>query len=223
MSDVRLPNNTQRTVLVGRTGSGKTRAGVWHLSNKVFSEFPWVIFDTKRDSFLKKIYRFPGVKKITFSDKISKPGLYYIQPLPEEMQEAQAEDFLWYLHKRGGVGIYIDEGYMMHRYSKALNALYTQGRDLRIPMITLSQKPKYLTPFTFSEADFFQVFQLNDQNDRKRITEFMPADLNRRLPNYHSLWYDVGQDQVVEFRPVPADDQILENIRTQFVQKTRVL
>ena len=156
-----------------------------------------------------------GANRIRFSDTPWKEGLYYIQPLPHEMKSDACEDFLWRLHKRGRIGIFIDEGYMFDKYSPALDALYTQGRTLKIPMITLSQKPKYLNMFTFSEAQYFQVFALNDLNDRKRIAEFSPINPKALLREHHSLWYDVGRNSVVEFSPGPAPGRVLESFEAQ--------
>ncbi len=225
MSDdgVRLPNNSHRTAVIGRTGSGKTQAGLWHLSLKNFATFPWIIFDTKGDDMIREIGKMPATQKIRFIDPIPRRGLSIIRPLPHEMKSDQCEDFLWKIHKRGKCGLFIDEGYMFDKYSDALNALYTQGRSLQIPMITLSQKPKYLTQFTFSESDFFQVFDLNDRNDRKRINEFMPADLERPLQPFHSLWYDVGRRSITNFSPVPARDAILDEYAAQLRFAKRVI
>ncbi len=223
MDGVNFPGKHDRTVIVGRTGTGKTMVGLWHLSGWDFNKFPWIIFDTKGDSKLKELARNPGIKRLKFADAIPKTGLHIIRPLPHEMDSDECEKFLWRIHARKNVGIYFDEGYMLNKYSKALIALYTQGRDLNIPIITLSQKPKYLTQFTFSEADYFQVLALNDKNDRKRIEEFMPADLEKRLPKWHSLWYDVGQDKVTEFSPVPALETILQSFDAKLRQLKRVI
>lgn len=223
MPEPRLPGRSDRTVIVGRTGTGKTIAGAWQLSLQDFKVFPWLVFDTKRDPFLKELWGMNVAKRIRFSDTPGKNGLHYIQPLPHEMKSDEAESFLWCIHKRGKIGLFIDEGYMFDKFSNALDALYTQGRTLKIPMITLSQKPKYLNMFTFSEAQFFQVFALNDLNDRKRIAEFSPIDPKVRLREHHSLWYDVGANSVVEFSPVPAPDRILETFEAQLRAKNRAI
>jgi hypothetical protein len=214
-AEARLPNNSQRTVITGRTGTGKSIAGAWQLSLKNFASFPWLVWDTKKDPFWREVWKMPGARRIGFGDMPGKNGLYYIQPTPAEMKSAACEAFLWKMHKRGRIGNFIDEGYMFDKYSDALTALYTQGRTLNIPMITLTQKPKYLNMFTFSEADFFQVFALNDIQDRRRIAEFSPIDPKTSLRPYHSMWYDVARNSVVEFSPVPAPDRILENFGAQ--------
>lgn len=221
--DIRGPGNSHRTAVVGRTGSGKTQAGAFLLGLKNFASFPWIVFDTKGDDLLGEIRKMPGAKTMRFSDPIPKTGLHFIRPLPHEMRSDAGEEFLWKIHKRGRVGVFFDEGYMLDKFSNALAALYTQGRSLKIPMITLSQKPKYLTPFTWSEADFFMVFDLNDRNDRKRIGEFMPADLDRPLRPFHSLWYDVGRRSVTEFAPVPSRERIIENFASQLKATKRVI
>lgn len=221
--EIRFPKKRDRLMVLGRTGTGKTVAGAWHLSGWNFDDFPWLIWDTKGDSFLKELSRIPAIKQITFADNPGKKGLYIIRPLPHELDSDECENFLWRMHKRKRIGMWFDEGYMMNKFSKALNALYTQGRDLQIPLITLSQKPKYLSQFALSESDFFQVFQLNDKKDRQRVNEFMPADLERRLPDFHSLWYDVSRDKVSEFSPVPAREQILDSFDAKLRQLKRVI
>jgi hypothetical protein len=240
MTDVRLPGNSHRLVVFGRTGTGKTQAGVFQLSLKNFlrnsGAIPWVVVNTKRDELLREIERMSGARTIDFMDTPGKSGLYFINPLPHEMRSPQAEQFLWRVHQRGRVGLFFDEGLMLDRYSTALEAIYSQGRSLRIPTITLSQKPKYMMQLTFSEADFFQVFPLNDANDRKRVAEFMPPlvkmppdgrsitiEPGGRLQDFHSLWYDVARHSVAEFSPVPARDQILERFEAQLRAVKRVI
>lgn len=215
MADVRLPGLTDRTVIVGRTGTGKSIAGAWHLSLKDFTTFPWIVWDTKLDPFLRELWRMKLARRLSFGDSIPKNGLWYLQPTPKQMQSEECEAFLSRIHQRGRIGMWIDEGYAFDKFSDALTAIYTQGRTLRIPMITLSQKPKYLNMFTFSEAQFFQVFALNDLKDRQRIAEFSPIDPRTRLREHHSLWYDVGRNSVVEFSPVPAPDRILETFEAK--------
>lgn len=215
MPEIRLPGLKDRTVIVGRTGTGKSIAGAWHLSLKDYTTFPWLVFDTKKEEFFADVWKMNGARRITFADKIPKAGLWYLQPTPKEMASQECEAFLSRIHQRGKVGLFIDEGYSFDKYSNALTAIYTQGRSLRIPVITLSQKPKYLNPFTFSEAQFFQVFALNDLSDRKRIAEYSPISPKIALRPFHSVWYDVGHNSVVEFSPVPAPDRILETFETK--------
>jgi hypothetical protein len=216
-----LPNDTQHLLELGRTGSGKTVAGLWHLSQRSFDTKPWVIFDTKGDENIEKIGRIDGVKHIRLSDNLSKNGLHIVRPRPNQQEEIDA--FLWRVHQRNNVGLYFDEGYMVGK-SDALDALLTQGRSKRIPIIILSQRPAWLSRFCFSEASFYQVFQLIDRRDRVTVQQFIPkdrADMDIPLPAYNSLWYDVKQDRALQFSPVPPSDAILLTIR-QRLQPRRI-
>lgn len=210
-----LPNDTQHLLELGRTGSGKTVAGLWHLSQRSFDTKPWVIFDTKRDEIIEKIGKMDGVKHIHLGEQPGKIGLHIVRPLPNQTDEI--DNFLWRIHARNNVGLYFDEGYMVGK-SDGLNALLTQGRSKHIPIIILSQRPVMLSRFCFSEASFYQVFQLVDRRDRITVQQFIPkdrADVEVPLQPYHSLWYDVKQDRALQFSPVPQSETILHTFRVR--------
>ncbi len=204
MPDMRLPNSKQRLAVIGRTGSGKTQAAVWHLSQQAIESKPWLIIDFKTDELINSIDR---ANHIELGEVPKKPGVYICHPLPSEMEELEA--YLWKIWAKENIGVYIDEGYMMEN-NKAFEACLTQGRSKRIPMIVLTQRPVWLSRFVFSESDFFQVFHLNDKRDRKTIEGFLPSDVSRRLPDYHSHYYDVGRNALHRLAPVPGADTILE-------------
>lgn len=204
---MRTPDPHQRLAIVGRTGSGKTVAAVWHLSNANFHQMPWVVYDFKRDSLLAELTSFKGVYEIGVEEVPSRPGIYLVHPLPNEDTLVEAQ--MWGLWAKQDVGVFIDEGYLVS--NDAYRALLTQGRSLRIPIITLAQRPVWLDRFVFSEADFFQIFALNHIGDRRKVMEYVEsADLSERLPEYHSYYYDVGRDETVVMKPVPTGGAILE-------------
>ena len=203
-----LPDNTQRLVIVGRTGTGKTQAAAWQLAMRDIGFFRWIIFDFKGDELLNDM----GATEIDLGELPKKPGLYIVHPTPDETEGV--EDYLWKIWASGNIGLFIDEGYMIGN-SAAFRALLTQGRSKRIPMIILSQRPVWLSRFVFSEADFYQVFWLNDSEDRKAMQRFIPFDMERRQQKFHSVYYAVSLDSIDILSPAPDKERILQQINAK--------
>jgi len=211
-----LPNESQSILIIGKNGSGKSYAAVWHLAQKPLGEFPWVIINHKREKLIDSI---PGAQFVDLDFTPKKPGVYVYHPLPDFDDDAVTA-LLWRIYQRENIGVYIDEGYMINPRDPALNALYTQGRSKHIPLITLSQRPSRISRFAISEAAFYQVFYLTDKNDRARISEFIPGGIEeymkgkpgeaRLMPDFHSIYYDVGRNEIAMMRPVPQEADILD-------------
>jgi hypothetical protein len=213
----RFPTTQQRMTIVGRTGTGKTQAGVWFLSHAPYDEIPYVIVDFKGDELINDI---PGLRDLKFKDGVPKePGLYRLRAAPHD--EAEIEKFFYKVWAKGDCGLFIDECYMIDKNSPAMQACLTQGRSLHIPMINLSQRPVQVSRFVFSEADFHCVFHLNDRRDRKTVQEYMETDLDQRLPDFHSRFYDVGLDKIYKLTPVPDRNRILTRFEGKLKPRTR--
>jgi hypothetical protein len=218
---IEIPNTSQRQLVLGKTGSGKTRAAVWNLSMRNLNYMPWIVLNHKGEQLIDNV---PGARHLDLNETPKKPGLYVYHPIPE-IDDDRVTSLLWRVHGKEYTGIYIDEGYMVDRRDPAMQAILTQGRSKHIPMIILSQRPVWLTRFAVSEADFFQVFKLTDREDRDRIKSFIPVDLeaymatkaneDSALPRFHSIWYDVGRNDLAILQPVPGDDIILQRLEDQ--------
>lgn len=210
---IQWPKKSDRLVIVGRTGSGKTQNAAWHLSQWDFNRFPWVMVNTKDDALLNEIARFPSVHNIGLNETPKENGLYAIRPMPDEGDELN--EFLLRIWQRKNCGIYIDEGYMIEE-DMAFNRLLTQGRSRNIPMIILSQRPVWISKFTFSEASFIQIFDLGMEDDRKTIARHVRGyNVDHVLPEFHSLWYDMGKATITPLGPVPDRTKILDTFRQQ--------
>ena len=224
---MRLPNDSQRITIYGKTGTGKTRAAVWHLSQRRFDVRPWIVLNHKGEELIDSI---EGAQHVELDFVPKKAGIYIFHPIPEVDDEA-VTSLLWKIHARENCGIYIDEGYMLPARDPAFQAILTQGRSKKIPLITLTQRPVWVTRFAISEADFHQVFYLQDKDDRKRVNSFIPADLERwmrtevnqppKLPEFHSLYYDVGKNHLNMLLPVPDDSILLATIEARLKPKNK--
>jgi hypothetical protein len=201
-----FPDDSNRHAIVGMTGSGKTQAGLYALQRRSYHRMPWLIFDFKRDAMIARI---PRVEEIGVTSTPPKhAGLYVVRPSP--LDEESVESLLWRLWERGRTGIYIDEGYSIKRHSKGLQAILTQGRSLRLPVISLSQRPSWISPFLLSESEFLQMFYLHNPNDTKTMREWIPMGRDEDMPrDFHSVWFDVKANRAVLLSPVPEEEEIL--------------
>lgn len=218
--NARLPDKSKRTLVLGRTGSGKTVFGMSLLSMQNFDEQPWVIIDYKSDQLIERLERVckGHIKYLRPTDKVpTRPGIYIMRPLPDDDDE-NIERFFKDIWSAQDVGIYIDEGYMIPRFSSAFKAILTQGRSRSIPVIVLYQRPSYLNPFVVAQADYIAAFEQNNLRDLKTTGEFVkPAkapdgstiSVNSSLPLYHCLWHDVGKGQSFVLRPAPDEATII--------------
>lgn len=218
MTGFRLPNLTQRLAVIGRTGSGKTTFSAWVLSRAGFDKQPFVIFDFKRDALLNAI---EGARVIGYNEIPKHPGVYLLQPTPHEKDEMEA--YLWKVWARERVGLYFDEMYSVPQPQRggALQAVFTQGRSKKIPVIGCTQRPALVSRFLFTEADFFATFHLSTRPDQDRVTDFDEAYEATRLPKFSCKWYDVAEDFGCILSPVPGDDEILEAFARRLKPRTR--
>jgi len=224
----RLPSESQRAVVIGKTGSGKTQAATWMLSQKAFDRRPFFVLDFKLDDLLNEI---PGIQEYRLGAKLpKKPGLYITHPIPGD--EDAVEEFLWSIWKRGNAGVFLDETYMVNKNSHAFRAILTQGRSKRIPVIMCTQRPVEITRFCFSESEFVYLMELNDLRDYKTVQEFVPKrinnsnkvfDITQPLPQFHGYYYDSAAKNGFIMKPVPSRDAILDTFHSKLVERRHVL
>jgi hypothetical protein len=228
MSKINLPGETQRAVIIGKTGSGKTQAATWLLSQKSFDRRPFFILDFKLDDLLNDI---PGLQEHSLTAKLpKKPGLYITHPIPGD--EEDVEQFLWNIWKRGNAGLFLDESYMIHKNSGAFKAILTQGRSKRIPVLMCTQRPVDISRFCFSESEFVYLLGLNDQRDLKTVREFVPSkiknsnapfEISEALPPYHGYYYDGTTGNGYVMSPVPDRETILNAFHSKLIAPRHVI
>lgn len=216
MTDFKFPDAASRVSTVGATGSGKTRFSAWLFAHSSFRSRPYTILDYKGDDLIAQI---PYAHEIDLNKVPKHPGLYIARPTPHESEAV--DEFLWKLWERGNSGLFVDEGYMIGKFSKPFNAILTQGRSKKIPTFINTQRPVDCSRFVFSEASYCAAFRLSDVRDEKTIEGYTPFDFSSPLQPYHARWYDVARDWNAIIKPVPDDGEILDIYETALKPKKR--
>lgn len=213
----KLPGDEDRTSVVGKTGSGKTTAGLFLLSQQKMNK-PWIVLDFKGD---EKIMGLPLRDiKSTLPPPVE-PGLYRLHSDPFD-DPAIVNGFLRKVWQNGKTGLFFDEAYMIpDRHGRTtqstLRALYTTGRSRKIPIIALTQRPVDVIKYNFTEAEYHLVFRLPDKDDRDIARHRIPNEKfdaifgkhGTDLQEFHSLWYDVSRDKTFVLSPFPSPEEIM--------------
>lgn len=222
---IRLPTDQNRLAIYGATGSGKTYAAIEHLSVSDFTDKPWIIVDFKRDDVIAEI---PFTQYMPVSGKIpERTGIYIVQPDP--WQDSEVDELLMRIWKSGYCGVYIDEGHMLDPRGPGLRAVITQGRSKHIPMIHLSQRPKWISKHVMTEPEFHRIFRLQDPDDIKYVSRFTDKNIFRNpetgeplhLPDFHSYYHDVGLHTTHTLKPGPNLNTLISRFAKRLERRKR--
>lgn len=206
-----LPGQSDRITFVGQTGSGKTHGALYTFSRFDLKNQRWILVNTKNEKLIDNI---PRVHFIDYEIP-KKNGVYVLHPGIDD--EKPLTKFLWDILKEENIGLFFDEGYMVEFIGavRPYIAIMTQGRSKNIPVMSLFQRPIGVTRFSFSEAQYLQVYDLFDYRDYE-VTEFyMPKVYGLPLPKYHSWYWDNQRKIMFQFKPVPSIDEIYSTINTK--------
>jgi hypothetical protein len=210
----RMPGIDEHRTIIGQNGSGKTQGALWMLSRERLDLRPWICFEYKREKMFRSLLRLKAFRgRISPHGRVPKaPGLYLMQ-LDEGEDDEAVDDFLGRVHRRGNIGLYFDEAYMLPSGpGSSVRRILTQGRALRIPVIACVQRPVATDHFFFTEPKHLWVFKLLDREDRRTIARYAPIDPDDTWPRYYSRWYDVNQDQLFPLAPVPDARSIVNTL-----------
>ena len=104
---------------------------------------------------------------------------------------------------------------MVPKNDRWFRACLTQVRSKKIEMIVCSQRPVFLDKFVFTEANYFALFNMNYNEDRKHVAAYLDGRKLTLLPKYHSVWYDVGGQRANILGPVPPSETLVASFQTK--------
>jgi hypothetical protein len=176
-----VPKIGQRGIILGKTGSGKSV-----LAKRMIESYPGLIVIIDPKATFK--YRSELVESA--EDFKSAEGRVLTVRLDPDIKN-QTEEYnkiLKEVYYEGNTLLYIDELYGLSEnnrtYPSYLNAIYTRGRELNITILAASQRPTWIPLFCLSESEYFYVFQLTMEKDRKRVAEIVSPDFSEASTNY---------------------------------------
>lgn len=190
---------SEHVFVAGMTGTGKS-----FLARNYLSQFPRVwMLDTKGESIQKlsrKENPWPEVDPkeltvITRVDMIPEVTTRFMIYAPdfEELDSYFYDEFFRQAYFHQNLTVWVDEAMSVSENSQTIptyyKAILTRGRSRETSIWTLTQRPMGLSPLILSQSTHFFVFNLQLEQDRKKITDVTGVPQFMKKPLGHNFWY----------------------------------
>jgi len=189
-----LSEEGKRIILMGKTGTGKTFAGL-NIARHYEGMFQIQVLATKEDKTILSLAN-EGVPIVTTINEVADypfPQYPIVVYYPNGIELSQPEILdAWceWIYLRKNTIAVIDE---LTKTVKSTYAppgfldLYTRGRSNHVTVIAHSQRPRGVPPTVYDEAEYYLKFYLSDIKDRKRVTDFTHPDMVRQVDHKHGF------------------------------------
>jgi len=207
-------------VIIGKNGSGKSQMLIClaRLNHQRV-----VILDTKLDDDFMFLAEGDEVLQCAESyqetvDLLNAANFEYliIRPKANELSVPEALDnYLKLLSKCKNLTIFIDEGYQFHNNGRAGSgyvSILTRGRSRGLSLVVCTQRPLWLSTFSFSESSYFYIYDLMLDNDIKKIREFIPFPNEAlNLNEFYYYFYCTFEKRGIICKPIQRFKRSIEH------------
>lgn len=167
-----------RTLIVGKTGSGKTYA-----SKLLLSKYPRVLY-------LDGLHRLDlEVSTLEQAQEQMSEDVFQVCVDDNDIFTELVDSHF----DTGGFVIYIDEVYSICPPQKAtpeiINRIWTRGRGNNIGAWAATQRPSWLPLFLLSESEHYLIFKLQLEEDRKRMSKIVGPKALQTIKDEHGFNY----------------------------------
>lgn len=184
-----VPNSSDRGIVIGQTGAGKT----FFMRYLLLTVKRLAVLDPKGTLAGPNAsggdWRLDEWSRRT--PKALKRGVPFRVRVPAPLN-GDWSPYLWQFYKAGNMMLYIDEMYGVVAPRKpmptALNAIYTRGRELGIGAWSASQRPSWIPLEVMSEAQWFVLFRVLLEEDRRRMAAVMGRQVMEEIPDDYGFW-----------------------------------
>jgi len=202
------PNNSDRCVFIGGTGSGKTYTMLEICAQRYYGEKQIQILNTKSDSTINRL----DAPNVTDIDELPRykfpeyPVVIYT-PCAEELIDFKCmDDWCQWIYNRTNTHAMIDETSQLSNGTKAgigLTNLACRGRDRNVSAMFATQRPVGIPRIVASESQHFYKFWLGDEDDRASVAKKTSPAMSRQVKHVHGFhYYKAGTNKVFYFKSI---------------------
>ncbi|MCL2817141.1 MAG: hypothetical protein FWD39_01980 [Clostridiales bacterium] len=196
MPNIDIKSN-DRVMVCGRTGSGKSVLVNRFLLPKMTN---FVVYDYKHE------FELPGAEIFTsLRDFKMKPGRRAVIYRTATGSDEEFDGLCKQVFYRGNNTLVLDEianhcsagRIMLHH-----DLIMRLGRSKGVGIVNCTQRPRGIHNNVVSQCEHFFIFDLSQDTDRKKLSEFCGEEVMARARDYHFWYYNIRAESPVFCRPV---------------------